>query len=464
MSKVLEFIKNKAIGYFIVAADALLALILAIIFFATYDGAMATNAASSVPETIGIFLLAGFVIELVVLVLPQYKFIHIIAIVMFGLSLYKEVFLIPNLIADEINNVHYQGGDLKTNVFYLVSLFIIILAAIVAAFMGFYKNDEEAKKDMAVKGVTKIATVGVAALVVVAAVLSSTIVSNDLQKKAVIGGGETSEKQDEGEKPAPKPKFNPITEEIRAAAEAVEYEFNPDSVVIKQEEKYAYTSSGDGYYNEDLAGLSYSATRSGHNLVYVFEGEYSEGYQGQYNTYSSGMYLWDDGLFAGKSNSTNFKGYWYNSSLTAGEDEEGNPKVDCLIMVSNTDRFESIITDYLGGFYERQAYIFMHPGWGDGRSVVVSGYKYYPDVAAAIDTNDYTEFKVGDKFLIDSMWYFNRIIKNLTFSPVTTKSALQWTLPDGMLDSNKRLTAAGEYEITGKWNGFEASATLKVTE
>ena len=50
-------------------------------------------------------------------------------------------------------------------------------------------------------------------------------------------------------------------------------------------------------------------------------------------------------------------------------------------------------------FYERQAYIFMYPGWGDGRSVVVSGYKYYPNVAAFIDTNGYSEMKVGEKFV-----------------------------------------------------------------
>ena len=140
MKKVLDFIKSKSVGYFIVLADALLALITAIIFFATYEDAMATNATANVPETIGIFLIAGCIIEIVVLIIPQYRFIHIVAIAMFALSLYKEIFLIPNLIADRINNVQYQGGNLDTNIFYLVMLFIIIISAIVAAFLGFYKK------------------------------------------------------------------------------------------------------------------------------------------------------------------------------------------------------------------------------------------------------------------------------------------------------------------------------------
>ena len=65
----MNFFKNKAVGYFIVAADALIAIILTIVFFATYKGAMAFSAVA--PEILGIFLLAGAIVELVVLVLPR---------------------------------------------------------------------------------------------------------------------------------------------------------------------------------------------------------------------------------------------------------------------------------------------------------------------------------------------------------------------------------------------------------
>ena len=468
MEKIKEFLKNKSVGYYIVAALALLSLIVAIVFFATYNkpeldpifhsNPMGNKASGLVPETIGIFLLAGFVVELAVLVVPQYRFIQIVAIMMFGLALYKEVLIIPDFFAGIANHVMYNGGNVGLNMFFLIALLLIVIAAIVAVFLGFLKSEEDVKGSFVPKGVPQIAVSALCGLVVVAAVLSSTFISNDLAQKASRGNGGSGQSSEQ------RVKKDPITDEMRAAAEANDYDFDPTSVVIEQEEEYDFSDSR-------LSGLSYSATREGHNLVYIFEGEYSEGYQGQYNTYLSGMYLWDDGVFAGKSNSTNFKGFWYNSSLTAPADDpetEENEAIDCLNMVSNTEHFESIIAEPpMGGsadFYELQSYIFMHPGWGDGRSVVVSGYKYYPDVAAFIDTNDNEEMKVGEKFVINSTWFFDKVIKNLKYTQIIPTSEIRWTLPDGMIDDAKRLVAAGEFEITAKWKDYEATATLKVTE
>ena len=446
MKKVLDFIKSKSAGYFIVVADALLALITAIIFFATYQDAMATNATANVPETIGIFLLAGFVIEIVVLIIPQYRFIHIVAIAMFALSLYKEIFLIPNLIADRINNVQYQGGNLDTNIFYLVMLFIILVSAIVAAFLGFYKKSAEQEDNMKVKGIVKTCMLLGGVVIVLGAVISSTVVSNEMQKQAAIGGQGGS---------------SPITKKIRDAAKKVKYDFDPTSVIIKQQTEYDYN-------NETLNSLAFGNEREGHNLVYVFEGSYAEGYQGDYRDRLINIYLWEDGLFSGKSDFLEFKGYWFNSSLAdSGKNAEGKDVEDCLQMVSDTEYrgakpFESIIAESIVGFYDHQAYVFVPNG--DGRSVVISGYKYYPDVAVFIDTNDYTVFKVGEKFLIDSFWLYNRVIKNLTYSPVMDKSEIEWKIPDGLLDENKRLTKTGKFEISGKWHGFEASAKLVVNK
>lgn len=468
MEKIKEFLKNKSVGYYIVAALALLSLIVAIVFFATYNkpeldpifhsNPMGNKASGLVPETIGIFLLAGFVVELAVLVVPQYRFIQIVAIMMFGLALYKEVLIIPDFFAGIANHVMYNGGNVGLNMFFLIALLLIVIAAIVAVFLGFLKSEEDVKGSFVPKGVPQIAVSALCGLVVVAAVLSSTFISSDLAQKASRGNGGSGQSSEQ------RVKKDPITDEMRAAAEANDYDFDPTSVVIEQEEEYDFSDSR-------LSGLSYSATREGHNLVYIFEGEYSEGYQGQYNTYLSGMYLWDDGVFAGKSNSTNFKGFWYNSSLTAPADDpetEENEAIDCLNMVSNTEHFESIIAEPpMGGsadFYELQSYIFMHPGWGDGRSVVVSGYKYYPDVAAFIDTNDNEEMKVGEKFVINSTWFFDKVIKNLKYTQIIPTSEIRWTLPDGMIDDAKRLVAAGEYEITAKWKDYEATATLKVSE
>ena len=151
--------------------------------------------------------------------------------------------------------------------------------------------------------------------------------------------------------------------------EPIESEDFPEVIKEKARSEYNFSSS-------ELSGLSFSATRNGHELVYRFEGKYSEGYQGQYNTYDSTIYLWDDGLFVGKANSTTFKGYWYNSSLRDGQDADGNDICDCLVMYSNASRYETIITSPVA-VGQRQAYIFLNPGWGEGRSVVVTGYAQY---------------------------------------------------------------------------------------
>ena len=331
-------------------------------------------------------------------------------------------------------------------------------------------------------GLTNLLKIAVGGVIVTGAVLSGSLVSANIEKSSTGPVQQSSSSQEPSSEK--KEKVDPITDEMREAADAVEYDFDPSSVVIHQEEDgYKYADNDeDGYYDPNLATLTYTNVREGHNLVYVFEGEYSEGYQGQYNTYLTGMYLWDDGLFAGKSNSTNFKGYWYNSSISAPDDdpetEDIDESIDTLMMVSNTSHFESIKAEVpIGGggdFYEVQAYVFMHPGWGDGRSVVVSGYKYYPNVAAFIDTNGYDEMKIGEKFVVNSTWFFDRVIKNLSYTPIIPNNEINWNLPDGMIDGKKKLIAEGSYEISASWTDknakdedgnnikYNATATLKV--
>ena len=470
LAKLGAFFKNKSVGYYIAAGAALLSFIVGIIFFATYKNPdlpsqMGNKAGGIAVETIGIFLLAGFVVEVVVLVIPQYRFVQIIAIAMFGLAFYKDVILIPDFIVGKINNVEYNGGNFPLNMFFFITIFIILIASIIPAFTGFYKKEEEATADMPLKGNTaRIIKVACSSVVVVAAVLAGSLSASALKSKAPKNQDNSSGQQSSEKKEKP----NPITQRIIDAAELVDYDFNPESVLVKQEPKYEMSKPADdaedpGYYDPNLAGLSYSATRSGYNLVYFFEGVFSEGYQGQYNTYSATLYLWDDGLFTGKSNSDTFKGYWYNSSIDYGTDEEtGEDIIDCLNMVSSGN-FQSIITEPVKGFYQRQGYVYLNPGWG-GRSVVVSGYKYYPDVAIFIDTDEKVNFKVGEVFNRGMDWAANKVIKNLSYTPIVNVDEVQWTYPTGMLDSNNQFVEAGEYEIKAKWNGFEDSVTITVTD
>ena len=456
MEKVLNFIKNKAVGYFLVAANVLVAIILTVIFFATYKGAMANNAASLVPETIGIFLIAGAVVEIAVLVLPEYRFVHIIALVMFGLALYKEILLIPNLIADEINNVHYQGGNLGTQVFYLIVLILLNASAIAAAFIGFFKKEEDANAEMPIKDKNKIIKVSCSGALVVAAVLASSIVSLDMKAKMNKAGDSDT--------------WTPITEAVKKAAADYDYSFDPSNVLIKEEASYDFNAS-------EVKNVSTTENRDGHNMVYYFEGAYAEGYQGDYSSTYAYLCLWEDGLFGGKINDTQVRGYWFNSSLAEGKNEKGENIKDCLKMVSNVNHYDSIIAQEATGFYTYQAYAYLGFSWGT-RSMILNGYEYYPEVALALNTQDSVlEAYVGEEYDMSS-WVPTRVLKNLTFSSVFKPVDVAWEAEDGKVaisyvDNQKNrgissiigtFNSVGEKKVTIKWGGFEANVTVKVTE
>ena len=450
-----NFMKKLGVGYFIAAGTALVALITAFIFFATYKGAMANNASALVPQTIGIFLIAGAIVEVAVLVVPQYRFLHIPAMVMYALALFKEIVLIPPLIADEINNVHYQGGDLGTNVMYMLLLVLIVAAAIVVAFLGFYKKEEDVNEDMKLKkdDVVGIVKVGVSGAVVLAAVLTSALVALDMKSKMNKAGEDGS--------------YNPITPEIEKIAKEFDYSFEPDKVIIKEQEDYDFNDS-------EVKNVSTTETREGHNMVYYFEGAYAEGYQGDYSQTYAYLCLWEDGLFGGKVNDTQVRGYWFNSSIAEGKD--GTVK-DCLKMVSNVNHYDSIIAQEATGFYQYQAYAYLGFSWGT-RSMILNGYEYYPEVALALNTQDSVlEAYVGEEYDMSS-WVPTRILKNLTFSSVFKPVDVTWAAEDGSVaisyvDNNKSrgissiigtFNSTGDKKVTIKWGGFEADVTIKVSE
>ena len=458
----MNFFKNKAVGYFIVAADALIAIILTIVFFATYKGAMAFSAVA--PEILGIFLLAGAIVELVVLVLPQYRFIHVAAIVMFSLALFKETLLIPNLIADYVNNVFYQGGNLGINVFYLVTIILILGSAIAAAFIGFYKKEEDANAEMPIakNNVPQIVKVGVGGVVVLAAVLTSSLVAWNLNEKA--------------NRVVPVEGFNPITEEVKAKAAEANYTFKPAEVVQKEQESYDFTT--------EVKSVTTNTTRDGHNMVYYFEGSYSEGWQGDYSATYGYICLWDDGLYGGKIGSLNIRGYWFNSSLQAGEGVKdclkmvSDPKINDKVNNKETEKYNSLIAQPSTGFYKYQIYAYLRMSWGDDRSMILNGYEYFPEVAIAIDTQnaELTAYK-GEEYDMSS-WVPTRVLSSLDYSSIFKPVDVTWAAEDGKVtieyvdgEKNRGISSitavfdsVGEKNVTIKWNGFEASVKVNVVE
>ena len=464
-----DFFKNKSVGYYMAAGVALLTLIMGIIFFATYKSpafpgvedtpTMGNKAEGLVVETIGIFLLAGAVVEIAVLVIPQYRFLQIGVIAMIGLAFMKDMIVIADFIAGIANNVMYNGGHVGLNFFYFIGILILLILSIVVAFVGFYKSEDEAAAEAKnVKGVINLAKLGGAGAVALAAILVASLVSADMVKKNAQGRKTDSQESSE---PVPEePPFDPITDEIKAAAEAFEYENDPKSVIIQEADEYDLNDS-------DMRAVpTQSGTREGHYLVYVFEGAYAEGYQGDYSETYGNIYLWEDGLYGGRINSTDIRGYWYNSSKEAPADdpetEDVDESLDCLNLVGYVSKYEFINFERASGFYDWRAHIYLGFSWGT-RSMEIAGYMYYPEVAIAIDPSSTgLEFKVGDKFDRDG-WVADRILKNLNFSAVFKASEVSWTDPTG-LKNGQKIEAAGEYEVKAKWNGFEASVTVTVTE
>ena len=144
-----KFFKNKTVGYYIAAFVAVLALVKIIVFFTGYNKpdittVMGNKAESFVPVTIGIFMVAGFVVQLVVLAVPEFRLFQFAAIIMFGLALYKDILIIADFIAGLANNgVMYNGGDVNFNMFIFIAILITVIAAIVTTFMGLTKEVEE---------------------------------------------------------------------------------------------------------------------------------------------------------------------------------------------------------------------------------------------------------------------------------------------------------------------------------
>ena len=153
MESIKSFFKSKAVGYYMVAGAFLLAAVLAIIFFNTYNNpnissindapVMGNKSVGYVPITIGIFLVAGTVIELVVLAMPEFRFFHLVAVVMFGLAIYKDVLIMGDFFAGMGTGVFYNGGNVGLNFFYFIALIVIELVAVVASFIGFVKEPTE---------------------------------------------------------------------------------------------------------------------------------------------------------------------------------------------------------------------------------------------------------------------------------------------------------------------------------
>ena len=453
MEKILKFFKTKAIGYYLVAGVALIALVLGIVFFATSKGTFPNSAAGLVTEGVGIFLLVGAVVEIIFLMLPQYRFVHLISTFLYCFSFAVEVLIFAPLAAGKVNNVEYEGGNFNYHLFYIIALVVILAICVVASFLGFFKSEDGVAESMKVSltNKLKLIVVSASALVIVGGIVGAKVAEAQIKKTKNI-----VDVVDEFDEEEPDYKADPlITEEIKAAAEEKGYDFDPKSVIIKQKESYDYKN------DTELKNLGYTGTRSGdHHLVYYFEGVYAEGYQGDYSPTYGEIFLWDDGYYGGTIKSQKIKGYWYNSSLRKGS-RNGVDVKDQVVLVSDISRYESMICSKKQGFYNLSLYAYLDMGWGQ-RSMEMDGYYYYPDVATLIKYKSETENFVVGETLIKGDFATQHVMSNCKYGPVFKSENVTWTWGSGMIDSNNIFIAAGEFTITSKWNGYTATKTITV--
>lgn len=456
MESIKKFLANKSIGYYISVGIALISLVLGIVFFATSKGTMPNSAASYVTQSVGIFLLVGGIIEVTFLVLPQYRFIHLITTFMYCLSLATELLIFAPLVAGKANNVEYEGGNFNYHLFYTIAIVLLLAICIVASFVGFFKSEDGLGEEMKIspKNPLKIGVVAACTVIIVGSIVGGKIIENNIRK------GLNTAEVDDNDQEIDYSKDPNITDEMKAKAAELNYEFNPKEIIIKEKEPETYD-----YDNAELKALNTNGSRDGdHHLVYYFEGSYIEGYQGDYTPSYANIYLWEDGMYVGKIKDTTIRGYWYNSTLSSsGKDAEGNDVKDKVVLVSNISKYESMICRESSGFYDLSLYAFIDMGWGQ-RSMSLYGYYYYPDIATFIKySDDVEDFKVGDT-LDKGKFSTQHVLSNFKYGGVFKASEVSWTWPSGMLDSNNKFVAAGEFELKSKWGEFEATKTIVVKD
>ena len=433
METIKNFFANKKIGYYLVILDVILAVFLGIFFFLTYKvfpsgyggQGMASSAYASVPEVIGLFMFLGAVVDIVALLLPEYLPIHLLAIGAYCVSLMKQVYCIPNLVADEVNNVHYQGGSFPLCLSWLIITFVILIAAIAVMFLGMIAQDEESAKMREKPAGAKIIKIGagagaiIASLVVVLVIYGTT--ADAIKKGSAASDVATFEQR--------------VKARAQTFADKVlEYNFDPAEFGLTEEDNQY--SANKGAISGAVGTYSRDQNRDGFYRVYTFEGSTAEGWQGDYSQKYVRFTLWSDGLFNGNINGSDLTGYWYN------RDEDGN---ECLVMMSS-DGSNDMVGDKLkgqGAYYEWL--VDARASYNGGRMIKGNGCKYYPLIGMFVDTGseETPEFKVGSEFTT-SGWTCMQVRNNLVAASIfDAEHEVTFSSPD--------MSTAGTKTVKARW-------------
>lgn len=435
-----NFLKNKKVGYYIVAIDIILAIFLGIFFFATYKDfapgyggiGMAQNAYAHVPEVIGLFMFLGAVINIVLLVLPEFIWIQLFAIAAYCVSLMKQVYCIPNLIADEVNQVHYQGGSFPLCLSWLIITLVIIGTAIAVMFIGVIKEEDEEtlKREKPLgKKLIKICAGGGTVIVTFAVVMT---VYGNLLANSKKGGEPVITEKTFAER---------INERlVEYEDKVVDYDFDPADFEITEaeneySEKKSAISSTVGAYSQDQKREDADGNEI--HKVYTFEGSTAEGWQGDYSLKIVRITLWEDGLYNGNANGNALNGYWYNV------DDYGE---ECLMLMPSDGSNDMVGNKLKGSESYYEWLVDVKASYNGGRLIKGNGLKYYPLIGMFVDTGgvDVPQFKKGSTFGPKDEWTCMQVRNNLAAGSIfDAEHEVKWSKPN--------MDEVGVQTVTASW-------------
>ena len=462
MEKSKNFFANKKVGYYLVIANVLLAIFVGIFFFATYKHfepgymhqGMASNAYGHVPEVIGLFLFLAAILELVALLLPEYLWVHLLAIVPMCISLMKQIYCIPNLVADEINKIHYQGGSLPLCLSWLIITIVIIAAAIAVLFIGMIKQedeDQQKKEKIAGKRLVKVAVGGGVAVAALAVILSVYGVTAENIRKGNAANKQTT-----------------LAERVALRlkdyeSKKIEYDFNPAEFKLSETDN-PYSTAQKSDVNSAIPNYATNQERQdadGNPIhkIYVFEGLTAEGWQGNYTPKTSNITLWEDGLYNGvnydgSKKIDDLKGYWYNV------DEAG---ADCLVLISTSNDYNMVGNKITGDSSYYEWFVDVHANYNTqqgGRYIKANGVKYTPLIGMFVDTgsNKMPQYTVNGIFEM-SEWTCLQVRNNLAVGSIfDSQRKVEWAYrakdaaEDAEWSKNPDMSKAGVQVARARWN------------
>lgn len=129
-------------------------------------------------------------------------------------------------------------------------------------------------------------------------------------------------------------------------------------------------------------------------VVYVFEGSYSEAYQGNYSRTYLYMNCYEDGSLHAQYGWENYYGYWTNV------DNYGREQLVLHLVRYNDGEYnngvyESVVSPYDSAYYEYSSSVIWNQ-WGT-RTVLIFGFRYSPVTAVTLDTSKVkTEYMLGE--------------------------------------------------------------------